>query len=164
MFALTRWSPFGTAFQLDRELDDLLSRFLDEAWPSMGREEAAAASWLPAVESYAKDGTLHVRAALPGVDPKDVEVTITDNLLTLKGERKSRTESKDVGYFRRELAHGSFERTLTLPEGVDPGKVQARYANGMLELSMPVPRSLAPKRIEIQIESGESQPKAIKAA
>ena len=80
-------------------------------------------TWWPAVESYSKDGNLHVRIALPGVDPKDVEVTVADDYLTVRGERKSKTDEKNGGRFVREFAYGSFERTFSLPEGIDPGKV-----------------------------------------
>ena len=116
------------------------------------------------VESYAKDGQLHVRVALPGVDPKDVEVTVSDDHLTIRGERKAKTDAKDGGRYVREFAYGSFERTLALPDGIDPGKVQAKFANGMLDLTMPTPVAVVPKKVEIQIEGGADQAKAIKAA
>ena len=164
MFGLTRWTPFGSAFRLHREIDDLFSRFLGEAGdPPRGVGESERA-WLPAIETYTREGTLGVRVALPGVDPKDVEVSVTDNLLTIKGERKLENETKDGSYFQRELAYGAFQRTLILPDGVDVGKVQAKYSNGMLELTMPAPLSVAPKRVDIQVEAGQGQPKAIKAA
>ena len=164
MFGLTRWSPFGSAFELHREIDDLFSRFFDEA---AGRPRAAdgdALAWVPAMETYTREGTLGVRVALPGVDPKDIEVSVTDDVLTIKGQRKVEKERKDGGYFRRELAYGSFLRTLGLPDGVDASKVQAKYSNGMLEVTMPTPLSVAPKRIDIQVEGGQDQPKEIKAA
>jgi HSP20 family protein len=167
MFELTRRFPFGSMFQMHRELDDLVGRFLGhETAPTAYRTETETEpTWWPAVESYAKDGDLHVRVALPGVDPKDVEVTVSDDYLTIRGERKSKTEEKDGGRYVREFAYGSFERTLALPEGIDPGKVQAKFANGMLDLTMPAPVAVAPKKVEIQIEDGAGQAKkAIKAA
>jgi HSP20 family protein len=152
-------------FDAPRELDDLLGRFLGYAGgPVPYRAETEPVTWWPAVESYAKDGDLHVRVALPGVDPKDVEVTVSDEYLVIRGERKGRTEEKDGGRHVREFAYGSFERTLALPEGIDPGKVQAKFANGMLDLTMPAPVAVVPKKVEIQIADGAGQAKAIKAA
>jgi HSP20 family protein len=164
MFGLTRWAPFGSAFRLHREIDDLFSRFLGEAGDEPRGVGESERAWLPAIETYSREGTMGVRVALPGVDPKDVEVSVTDNLLTIKGERKLETETKDGNYFQRELAYGAFQRTLILPDGVDVGNVQAKYSNGMLEVTMPAPLSVAPKRVDIQVEAGQGQPKAIKAA
>ncbi|HEY7140867.1 MAG TPA: Hsp20/alpha crystallin family protein [Methylomirabilota bacterium] len=164
MFELTRRFPFGSMFQMHRELDDLVGRFLGhETDPATYRTETEP-TWWPAVESYAKGGDLHVRVALPGVDPKDVEVTVSDDCLTIRGERKSKTEEKDGGRYVREFAYGSFERTLAIPEGIDPGKVQAKFGNGMLDLTMPAPVAVVPKKVEIQIEDGAGQAKAIKGA
>ena len=124
MFELTRRFPFGSMFEAHRELDDLLGRFFGHAGgPVPYRAETEPVAWWPAVESYAKDGDLHVRVALPGVDPKDVEVTVSDDYLVIRGERKGKTEEKDGGRYVREFAYGSFERTFALPEGIDPGKV-----------------------------------------
>ena len=165
MFELTRRFPFGSMFPIHRELDDLLGRVVGhEAHPTPYRAETEPVAWWPAVESYAKNGDLHVRVALPGVDPKDVEVTVSDDYLTIRGERKAKTEQTDGGRFVREFAYGSFERTLAIPEGIDPGKVQAKFANGMLELTMPAPVAVLPKKVEIQIEDGAGSAKAIKAA
>ena len=163
MFELTRRSPFGSMFHIHRELDDLLASFLGaNATPGPYRAESEPVAWWPAVESYAKNGDLHVRVALPGVDPKDVEVTVSDDYLTIRGERKAKTEEKNGGRYVREFAYGSFERTFSLPDGIDPGKVVAKFMNGMLDLTMPAPVAVVPKKVEIQIEDG-SQAKAIKA-
>jgi HSP20 family protein len=165
MFELTRRSPLGSVFHIHRELDDLVSRFLGhDVAPTPYQGDTEPVTWWPAVESYSKDGDLHVRVALPGVDPKDVEVTVSDDYLTIRGERKAKTDEKSGGRFVREFAYGSFERTLSLPEGIDPGRVQAKFTNGMLDLTMPAPVAVVPKKVEIQIEDGTAQSKTIKAA
>jgi HSP20 family protein len=165
MFELTRWSPFSSMFQMHRELDDLFARlFGQEGTPATYRPETGAVAWWPAIESYARGGELHVRVALPGVDPKDVEVTVSDDHLTIRGERKAKTEEKEGGRYVREFAYGAFERTLALPDGIDPARVQAKFANGMLELTMPAPVAVVPKKVEIQIEDAAGQAKAIKVA
>jgi HSP20 family protein len=163
MFDLVRWSPyasFGTPFQLHREIDDLFSRFFGRGQTSP--ETPAGPTWWPAVESFASEGNLHIRVALPGVDPKDVELSLMDNVLTLRGERKGHDEMKDGSHYLREFSYGAFERSLALPEGVDPGKVTARYADGMLEITMPAPISVVPKKVDIQIEGHPGAQKAIK--
>jgi HSP20 family protein len=165
MFELTRWSPFGSVFQMHRELDDLIGRLVgQEGRPTAYRHEAGPVDWWPAIESYTKDGQIHVRVALPGVDPKDVEVSVLEDHLTIRGERKATTEDMTDGRYVREFAYGSFERTLALPDGIDPAKVQAKFSNGMLDLAMPTPVAVAPRKVAIQIEGAADQAKAVKAA
>jgi HSP20 family protein len=150
---------------MHRELDDLIGRvFGQEGAPATYRPEAGPVAWWPAIESYTKDGAIHVRVALPGVDPKDVEVTVLEDHLTIRGERKAKTEDNDGGRYFREFAYGAFERTLALPDGVDPAKVQAKFSNGMLDLTMPAPVAVAPRKVSIQIEGGAEAAKAVKAA
>jgi HSP20 family protein len=91
-----------------------------------------------------------IRLALPGVDPKNVKITLTDNILTVKGERKIDHETAGKEYFVREVAYGTFQRDFALPEGVDAGKIKAKYAHGMLEVSVPKPRVATPTTIEIK--------------
>ena len=166
MVELTRWSPFGSVFQMHRELDDLVGKlFGQEGMPATYRNAPGdPAAWWPAIESYTKDGEIHVRVALPGVDPKDVELTVEEDTLTIRGERKARTEEKDGGRYVREFAYGAFERTLTLPEGVDPGKMHAKFSNGMLDLTIPAPVMVAPRKVTIPIEGAPEPAKAVKAA
>jgi HSP20 family protein len=163
MIHMTRWTPFAPAFQLRRDIDDLFGRFFGQM---SGGESAQASAdwptWTPAVEGREEDGQWVIRVALPGVDPKDVEIALAQNQLTIKGHRKSTGESKHENYFARELTYGSFERAFTLPEGVDPGKVNARYTNGILEVRVPKPVAEAPRKVAIEVQGGEERP--VKAA
>jgi HSP20 family protein len=160
MFGLTRWSPLA----LHREVDDLFNRFFGDAWPPSRFDQGEGTpTWWPAVESYGQNGTFCIRVALPGVDPKDVDVSVTDQTLTSKGSRKAAHEDREGDYFRREFAYGSFERSFPIPEGVDAGQVSAKYANGMLEISMPAPQLAAPKKIEIEVDGQAAARKQIKA-
>ena len=160
MLGLTRWSPFA----LHREVDDLFNRFFGNAWrPSRPDQGDSTPTWWPAVESYTQNGTLCIRVALPGVDPKDVDVSVTDRTLTISGSRKATDEGVEGNYFQREFAYGSFERSFAIPDGVDAGQVNAKYANGMLEISMPAPQLAVPKKIEIQLDGQAPARKQIKA-
>jgi HSP20 family protein len=151
--------------RMHRELDELFGRtFGQQGSPVSYDAEAGEATWWPAIESYTKDGQIHVRVALPGVEPKDVEISVLEDHLTIRGERKATTEDKTGGRYLREFAYGSFERTLALPDGIDPNKVQAKFSNGMLDLTMPAPVAVVPRKVTIQIEGAADQAKGVKAA
>ncbi len=155
MFALKKRDPFSELSTLHREMDELFRRTFGSMLPGMFRGE-----WYPSIESYIKDRTLHVKADIPGVDPKDVDISIMGNELTIKGERKAeRKEEKEGEYFFCETSYGSFERTVTLPEGVDTDKVHASYKNGVLEITMPVKAEMLPKKVSVEVEK-ESKEKA----
>ena len=102
--------------------------------------------WWPSLESYEKDGQFHVRMDVPGVDPKDIEVSLTGNILRVAGERKAEREG---GY--REIEYGRFERTFVVPDGVDAEKIRAKYVNGVLELTIALPASAQPTKVPVQI-------------
>jgi HSP20 family protein len=148
MTTMMHWSPFTSKFHLHHHhLEDLFPRFGDDA-----ADEAAppTASWLPAAEGRLENGTYVIQFALPGVDPKAVEVSLMDNFLTVKGERKANHDPTGKDYFVREVAYGAFQRSVTLPEGVDAAQVEAKYANGMLEVRVPAPRAATPRMIEVK--------------
>ncbi len=149
MTTMTRWSPFATKFHLHHhhDVDDLLQSFFNDA-----RDETyqRVASWVPAVEGRIEDGTYVIQVALPGVDPKAVEVSLMDNVLTVKGERNADHDTTGKDYFVREVAYGAFQRSFALPEGVDAAQVEAKYANGMLEVRVPAPRAAMPRTIEVK--------------
>jgi HSP20 family protein len=148
--ALQVWSPFREMDRFRREIDDLFDRFMNGG--AFGPQWVPT-TWAPAVESYVEGENLVIRADLPGIDPKNVEVTVTGNTLTVRGSRESRHEENERDYMYREVAYGSFERSLTLPASVTADQVKAAYNNGVLELTMPAPRELAAKKIPIQIEN-----------
>ena len=161
MRELITWSPFRSLGSLRRDMDDLFNRFFSDwerdfsPWfrPTDG-------DYLP-VESYVDGNTLIIKADLPGVDAKDIQVSVEGNQLTIKGERKARQEHKQGDYFHQEVRYGSFARTMALPEGVNANEMKARYHNGVLEISMPAPASMASKKVPIEV-SGET-PKQITA-
>jgi len=148
---LREWEPFRELDEWHHSIDDLFSRFMG------GRPFAGTAfESLPSLESYKKNGNLVVRVDLPGVEPKEVDISITGNVLTVKGERKHKEEVKEGEYVRQETAYGTFERSLTLPEGVEPDKIKATYDKGVLEIAMPLPKQLAEKKVAVQVEAKKS--------
>ena len=118
-------------------------------------------SYVPQIESWVRENTLYVKADLPGIDPKDVEVTVEGNRLTLRGERKAEHEGTEGGYLHREVQYGSFVRSFTIPDGVKAEDIQAKYHNGVLELSIPLPASVLPKKVNIAIEGQTNGQKQI---
>jgi HSP20 family protein len=148
MTTMMHWSPFTPEFHLHHHhVEDLFPRFVGGA---VDESAPPAASWLPAAEGRLEDGNYIIQFALPGVDPKAVEVSVMDSVLTVKGERKANHDSTGKDYFVREVAYGAFQRSVTLPEGVDAAQVEAKYANGMLEVRVPAPRAATPRMIEVK--------------
>lgn len=162
MLPVRRWYPFEGLAPLHREFDRMFDRFERLfagrdwwPWPEM------AERFVPALEAYVEGGQFHVRAEVPGVDPKSIEVSVLGSTLTIKGERTRTKETKEEGYYLREMAYGSFERAVTVPDGAETDKINARYEEGVLHITIPVKEAIAPKKIPIEVTAGE---KALKAA
>jgi HSP20 family protein len=146
MTTMLRWSP-SRKFHFHHDVDALSPEFFHDAPDEVSPRTS---SWLPAAEGRIDDGTYIIQLAMPGVDPKDVQVSWMDNVLTVKGERKADHDTMGKDYFLRELAYGAFQRTFQLPEGVDVAHVEAKCANGMLEVKIPAPQVATPKVIEVK--------------
>jgi HSP20 family protein len=142
-------SPLARLSSLPREMDDFFTQAFGD-WERAGTLWASL-RYYPQVESYTEGNTLHLKADLPGIDPKAVEITVEGTQLTLKGERKAEHAAQDGTY--REVRYGSFARTFTLPTGVKAEDVQASYRNGVLELAIPLPAERLPKKVPIAVES-----------
>ncbi|HEX4981020.1 MAG TPA: Hsp20/alpha crystallin family protein [Ilumatobacteraceae bacterium] len=104
------------------------------------------------VDEFRENGTLVMRAELPGIDPdKDVELTVSDGMLRIEAERREEEKTEEKNYVRQELRYGSFTRVLPLPEGVSESDVKAHYENGILEIRIPTPK-VEPTAVKIPIE------------
>jgi HSP20 family protein len=160
MTALMPWNPFREMTSWHRDIDELFNRLISN-FPFERETEEMVPGWLPAAESFTKDGMHTVRLDLPGVDPKDMDVSVVDNTLIISGQRTRSEEVKEKDYRYRETGYGRFERRLALPRGVDGNKIKANYRDGVLEVSIPLPVELAGKKIPILIEEG--QPKKLAA-
>lgn len=125
--------------------------------PVMPTIRGASTGEVPKVESYIDNNTLVVQADLPGVDPKDMEVSLEGNCLSIKGQRKMGHERNAEHFFHREVLRGSFLRTFTLPERVNTDELKANYTNGVLKVSVPLPETMVPKKIPIAVASDESE-------
>ncbi|OFV87674.1 MAG: molecular chaperone [Acidobacteria bacterium RBG_16_70_10] len=148
--AIVRWEPFRDLVSIQ----DRMNRIFDEAFRvRTGGEEdwALGGNWAPAVDIYEHEGNIVLKAELPGIDPKDVDVRVENNVLTLHGERKVDSEVKREQYHRVERAYGSFTRSFTLPNVVDTEKIKAEYSDGVLRVTLPQREEAKPKQISISV-------------
>jgi HSP20 family molecular chaperone IbpA len=144
---------FEDLFGFRREFNEMFNRVLTgRPWGVELPEFKKAFNITPAVEAYVdKEGKKYVcRIALPGVEPKEVQLHAQGNLLGIRGERKLTHRAKEAELFEEEIAYGVFERTLTLPEGVNVEKLTAEYVNGVLEIMAPVAAAALPRKIEVK--------------
>jgi HSP20 family protein len=112
-------------------------------------EGAEPGQWLPAVDMSETDKEIHIRAELPGIDPEDVDVSVSEDRLVICGEKKSQREAKGEGWTHRESSYGSFSRSIPLPESVDPEKVTARYDKGVLTVELTKSPTSASRKVPV---------------
>ena len=146
MTTMLRWSP-RRQFHFHHDVDALLPMFFAGA---MDESAQRAETWLPAAEGRLEDSTYVIQLALPGVNPKNVAVSLIDSVLTVKGERTPDEDTAGTEYFVREVAYGTFQRSFRLPEGVDAAQVEANSVNGMLQVSVAMPGAVTPRMIEVK--------------
>ena len=146
--AMVRWEPVRDLLTLQERMN----RMFDPTFRGTSEEDwALGGSWAPAVDIYEKDGNIVLKAELPGVDPKDVDVRVENNLLTLRGERKFENEVKRDSYHRVERSYGSFSRSFTLPSVVDTANIRAEYRDGVLHMTLPKREEAKPRQIQINV-------------
>src|SRR6266480_3352063 len=138
-----RWSSFADLVGLNREL-------VNRLYGGEGMNRTTASG--PPVESFYQGNTLMVRAWVPGVDPTTVDIKVSGNLLSIKGERKFTYDVPENQYLFTEVAYGPFERTITLPDGLAFDQVKAKYTHGVLDITLPIHEGVLPRKVPIEIE------------
>ncbi|HJP93872.1 MAG TPA: Hsp20/alpha crystallin family protein [Pyrinomonadaceae bacterium] len=162
-------NPFQMMRRFTNDMERLFEDFGGFTFPSFFRTDFAPfqmefdkGEWVPEIEVLRNNGQLTVRADLPGLTKDDVKVEITDDLLTISGERKEEKEEKREGFYRSERSYGSFYRQIPLPEGAKTENAAATFANGVLEITIPAPEvAAATRKVEIKEPTAE---KSVKAA
>ena len=137
-----------------RELESL-RREMDRLWENFFGERGGLEpieSWVHALDVTETKDSLIVKAELPGIDPKDVEISLSGNVLTIKGEKKQEKEEKDESYHLVERRYGSFVRSIRLPVEVQEDKIEASYKNGVLKVVLPKSEKAKRKEIKIKVE------------
>ena len=161
MASLIRFSPWSALAEMQRDMDRAMTRLFGGSGYEPGEKLAA---WAPAVDVFARGEDLVVRAELPGVDPeKDVDITVEDGVLRIRGERKSEHREERENFFHMETSYGSFERRIPLPQGVNTEGITAVHKQGILEVTVPSGAQVSStKKIPVQLEQGNGQ-KAIES-
>jgi HSP20 family protein len=138
------------------EMNRLFDSFLREPLGNLGDSVASWNRWAPALDVSESDTAITVRAEVPGVDPNEIDITVTGDRLTISGEKKETVEKKDRDTYHRESRYGSFSRTLPLPASVDPQHVTATHANGVLTITLQKTPAAQAKKIVVK-SKGDKQ-------
>ena len=155
MIAINRWDPFREVMALQNRFNSLF-RDLNE-----GESPVAAASFVPAVDIYEDDSKVVLKLEVPGMEEKDLDVSVENHTLTVKGERKFENEEKEENFHRIERRYGSFYRAFTLPQTVDSEHINASYNAGVLKLELAKKPEAQPKQIKVNV-AGEQKLEAHK--
>lgn len=143
---ITRWDPFHGLTTLQQEVNKLFEGSLN------GRNDnSALTAWAPAVDIYETENELVLKADLPAIDEKDLDIRVENNTLTIRGERKFEREVKEENYLRVERTYGSFSRSFGLPNTVDTEAIKAEYKNGVLKVEMPKRAESKPKQVKVSV-------------
>ena len=145
VWEITPWRPF----EFDR-----IRREMDRLWDSFfeGSPMRRAGEWLPSIDVSETKSDLVIKAELPGMDPKDIDISMNNGFLTIKGEKKHEREEKDENYHLVERSYGSFSRSVQLPGEVQSEKIKASFKNGVLIVKIPKPKESKKKEIRIKVE------------
>jgi HSP20 family protein len=144
--ALIPWRP-GWLWRPWEEWWDELDRWFEERFP-----EIKTAEFIPPVDIYEKDDNIVVETLITGIEPEDVEISVEDNTLILKGKSEKKTEVEEEDYYRREIRYGSFYREVTLPAKVIGEKAEATYEDGLLTITIPKAAEAEEKKVKIKVK------------
>ncbi|MEP9349109.1 Hsp20/alpha crystallin family protein [Xanthobacter sp. KR7-225] len=143
--ARTEGGPFGS---LQREIDRVFDDF-SRNWPALG-----GGGLTPRMDVTERDGTIEIAAELPGLEEKDVEVSVVDNILTVKGEKKAERTEEEGARKLVERSYGAFARTIELPPGIKAEDIKASLSKGVLTVTLPKPVAAAPQAKKIEVKAG----------
>jgi HSP20 family protein len=144
---LMEWRPFREVSRLRREMDRLWDDYFG---PGRRGLQPLQAEFAPAVDVKETAEAVVVKAEVPGMDAKDINISVTGDVLTIKGEKKSEREEKEENYHVVERSYGSFSRSLVLPAAADLDNIEAKYDKGVLTVTCPKKEEVKPKAIEIK--------------
>jgi HSP20 family protein len=150
MRTIARWEPFRGV----TTLQDQINRLFNETFERTS-DDSNLSAWAPAVDIYETEHELVVKADLPDVDPKDLDIRVENNILTIRGERKFEKKVNEENYLRVERSYGSFARSFTLANTVNSDAIKADYQNGVLTLTVPKREEAKPKQIKVNVNVPE---------
>lgn len=148
--ALIRWDPFRDFLSLEDEFKRMMQRAFSGERPA--RAAKVESLWLPDIEMHEKEDEVVVRADLPGLSSKDIDIDVEPTGITIRGERKFAEEVKEKDYYRSERHYGAFERIVPLPTEIKPSEAKAAFKDGVLEIHLPKLEAARPKKVKVKIE------------
>jgi HSP20 family protein len=147
MTTISRWEPFGGL----STLHDQVNRLFNETRFRRQGEESELTTWAPPVDIYETPNELVVKADLPDLQEKDIDVCVENNLLTIRGERKFEKSVSEENYLRVERSYGSFSRSFSLPNAVNTESIHAEYKNGVLTVNLPKREESKPRQVKVNV-------------
>jgi HSP20 family protein len=144
--AMSRWDPFRELSSIQNELNRLFGR----TFSAEGGEAREAAAWVPAIDVAETQDRFVITAELPGVEPDDVDISVENSVLTLRGDRRFYRETKEDDFHRIERRFGNFARSITLPSTADPQGIKASFDAGVLTIEVPKKEEAKPRKIQIK--------------
>ncbi len=149
-WGIAPWRPSRGLEEWDRRLEDFFRRPM--WWLTDGEKDL-----MPAMDVFEKDDRFVVKAELPGMKEKDIDISVVGDTLTIKGEKKMESEVKEEDYYRCERSYGSFYRSIPLPSTVDASKIEASYEDGILEVTLPKTAGVKPKKVTVSAKKKTSK-------
>ena len=152
MPALTRWEPFRELMTLQDRLNRMFNEPFGSLAPFSGQEALTGGAFVPPVDVYEDEHSIGLKMEVPGIDEKDIDIRLENNMLTVGGERKLESETKQENYHRIERSYGSFTRSFSLPTSVNPDDVKASYNQGVLSITLGKRAEARPKQIKVDVK------------
>lgn len=153
MVMLTRCNPTTDTANLSHRMERLFDEMLGRGLSRTSEERPLRGSWVPAINILEREDSMVITADLPGLRAEDVEVTVEEGSLSIRGERKLEEAAEGETYHRVERLYGVFQRTFTLPDSVDVDKIEARFSSGEMVLTMPKREESKPRSVKIKVEN-----------
>jgi len=153
MVMLTRWNPTSESANLSQRMERLFDEMVGRGLWRTGEENTLRGSWVPAINILEREDAIVIQADLPGLKAEDVEVTVEEGTLNIRGERKLEEANEGETYHRVERLYGVFERSFTLSNSVDTTKIDARFKNGEMTLTLPKREESKPRTVKIKVEN-----------
>jgi len=153
MRTLTRWEPINDISNLSQRMDRMFEELMGRGLRRLAEDDRLRGSWSPAVNILEKKDAIVITADLPGLKAEDVDVTVDNGVLTIRGERRLEEASEGETYHRVERVYGVFERTFTLPNSVDVNTIDAKFRNGEMVVTLPKREESKPRAVKVAVES-----------
>jgi HSP20 family protein len=153
MRTLTRWEPINDISSLSQRMDRMFEELMGRGLRRWAEDDRVRGSWSPAVNILERKDAIVITADLPGLKAEDVDVTVDNSVLTVRGERRLEEASEGETYHRVERVYGVFERTFTLPNSVDVNRIDAKFRNGEMVVTLPKREESKPRAVKVAVES-----------